>query len=392
MSCALALRTVLCLIFLLISFGDSFATSQSKSSVFSKSSITNPDAFGTSTGMVVAQTSSPTVAGTTHPLPEQEILDVHQDPESGLLSIRANKVNRGQVMKKISKVTGLTVQSLDDDILRTPFEVNLKRLPLKQIIDRLLNDLNTILIYSSPPETANANGVSKLVKVLILSRKKGMTSGLKVVGNEDSDKTGKGVRVVLNSELGRAILGNKTSATRRILKALIESDTQAEREKAIEDLGRIMLDPSLYNQAGSGHLFYEALNALKQLNPESGEGFLTRLLETGEEAWVQSLAAQNLGELGSESSVDTLLSAFTSDNTLVRNAAIDSLAKIGDSRGINQLLQMATTGDSALQEFIVHAMAFAGDINSRAALRQAIATNRIPAEAVSQEVLNQLAQ
>ena len=191
----LALRTVLCLIFLLVSFGDSFATSQPESPVPSKSSIANPtpSPVEQSAGMVfpVALTSSPTVAGTTHLLPTQKILEVHQDQESGFLSIRASKVTLGQVMKKISGVTGLTVQSLDEDILKAPLEIDLKHLPLKQVIDLLLNDVNTILIYFSTSETANATEASELVKVLMLSRKKGMPTDLKTAQNKDPKKTGK---------------------------------------------------------------------------------------------------------------------------------------------------------------------------------------------------------
>jgi len=326
-------------------------------------------------------------------LSDQKILEVHQNPESGSFTIRAHKISRSEILQKISEMSGLTIQSFDDEILKDPFNVDLADMPLKQIVNLLVEDVNSVFIYSSDDEVSDEN--TKLVKVLMISRKEGMPTGLKAIEQIDQDESAETqdeLQIVLNSHLGRALLGNNPFATKRILKALMETGTKYEKKMAVEDIGQIMADPAFYDQANTGHLFQEALDALKQLNPARGEAFLTDLLQNGEEAWVQSLAAQSLGEFGLKSSVDPLLAAFGSDNTLVRDAAINSLAKIGNDQGINQLLQAISTGDSNLQQLIVNAMAYAGDANTQAALNQAIASNQIPVEAVSEDVLHQLAQ
>lgn len=327
------------------------------------------------------------------PMPEQSILEVLRDKESGLLSIRARKVSLGKVMERISEVTGLIVKSTNPDILEELVEINLGHQSLEQIIDVLLDGVNSILFYSSAPATAKAMKTPGLFKVMLLSREVGGSAGIKTNQKEAPEKTKvQKVQIVMNTELGHAILGNNTFATQTILRALIETGTEKKIERAIEDLGTTLFNPSLYNQASNGHVFYEALAALKELDPDHGEDFLTGLLETSEEAWVQSLAATSLGEIGREWAIDPLLSAFAGNDPLVRDAAAHSLARIGDDRGIHQLLQAMKNGDPALQQVIVNALAFAGDENSKAALNQAIAEKQIPAEAVSGDVIYQLAQ
>lgn len=348
--------------------------------------------------LAVAFTSFPTVGQTVGQLPEQEHLTVYQDRHSGLFSIRASKVNLGQVMEKVSLVSGVTVQSFRQDILDDPVEVNLDQVSLKQAIDLLLEDVNTVYLYSSLSETGEPTETSELAQVLMVSRKEGMSAGLKVIGEkaleETVEKTGKinNAHIVRSTELGRALVSKNTTQVQKILETLLETGSVNEKEKAVADVGGIVLDPSFYNSAENGHVFYEAMKALKQLDPASGEAFLTNLLQTGEEPWVQSLAAQNLGEFGQESSVGPLLTAFANENTLIRDAAANSLAQIGNAQGIQQLLQAINNGDPAQQQLLVNAMAYAGDTNTKAALSDAIATNQIPAEAVTPDALSQLAQ
>jgi hypothetical protein len=343
--------------------------------------------------------SSPAIGATPSQV-EQSILEVIQNKETRLISVRAKDVSLKNVMQKISQVTGLIVKSSSRGILDEQVQIDLKGLTLKQTIDRLLYGVNSVFFYSSEPATGKKT-TPELVKIMLISRKESLPSG--TIANHETEQgktrqaraylSGKSkLKSILLTRLGRAILGNNPSVTKRIIQQLLETGTEEEVKEAITALGDIVLDPSLYNQASNGHVFYEALEAFKKLDPQGGSAYLDNLLQAGGEPWIQSLAIQGLGEIGQSSSTASLISAFASSDPLIQNAAINSLAKIGDSQGIQQLLQATKSGDPALQQTIVSALAFSGNANSSSALSLAIAENQIPATAVSADITEQLAQ
>jgi len=347
-----------------------------------------------------AATFSSAVEGATSLQAEQGTLEVLQDKNSNLISVHAKDVTLDNVMTRIAEVTGLVVKTSNRGILDEQVQINLSNLTLKQTIDRLLYGVNSVFFYSSEPATGKET-TPELVKIMLLSRKESLPSG--TIANHDARqgktkqarayRSGKStLKSILLTRLGRAILGNNPSATKRIIQQLLETGTEEEIKEAIAALGDIMLDPSLYNQASNGHVFYEALEAFKKLDPQGGASYLANLLQAGGEPWVQALAIQGLGEIGQSSSTASLMSAFTSNDPLIQNAAINSLAKIGDSQGIQQLLQATKSSDPALQQTIVSALAFSGNANSSSALSLAITENQIPAAAVSEDVIEQLAQ
>ena len=148
---------------------------------------------------------------------------------------------------------------------------------------------------SKPTQTATP----RLTKVMLLSRKEGLPAA--TISNQ-SQESGRGIdirspaketllKTILATELGRSILEDNSFATQRILQQLLETGTPEEIKTAVEAMGNLMLDPSFYGQASNGHAFYEALSALKKLDCKGTENYLTKLLQTSEEPWVQSLAA-----------------------------------------------------------------------------------------------------
>ena len=311
---------------------------------------------------------------------EQDI--VVRDQKSGLLSIQADNISLTEVMERVSAVTGLIVKTSNPNILNEYVTINLKDVSLKQVVDRLLYGVNSVFFYSSK-KTKTA---PKLTKVMLLSRKEGLPAG--VIANSQGVAEKNKLPTGMNTVPGRFLLANNYSALRNLISAL---KTKEAREQIAKDLGSILLNPAHYSQASNGHIFYEALKALKQADSKAAEDYLTNLLESSDEAWVQSLAVRSLGETGGQNAVGPLITAFASTDPSVRNAAALSLARTGNSRGIQQLLQATQSGDLASQQRIVNALAY-GDANSQAALSQAIASNQIPAEAVSEDVAYQLSQ
>ncbi len=313
-------------------------------------------------------------------LAPQIILEVRQDKQSGLLSVNARGVTLGEVMEKISEVTGLIVTSINEELLQEPVQIYLKDIPLKQAIDRLLFNVNSIYLYSSIPATKKENTSKDLFKVMLMSKKEELPKGIQTQRTKEAEAAK--LQVVMGTDLGRAILGGGATTTKQILNELLETGTEKEIKKAIADLEKVLLLPTLYNHAGTGSVFFESLNALKKLDSETAEYTLTNLLETGEESWIQSLAAENLGEVGGEDSIDPLIAAAESEDPLVRDAAVYSLAKIGDGRGIELLLHKIEEGEPAVQQAVVNTMASSENESTKAALNQ-IETEVTPQDVVS---------
>ena len=331
---------------------------------------------------------------------EQNNLEVLQNNETGLISVRAKDVSLKNVMQRISQVTGLTVKSSNASILDEAVEINLKNLSLKEIVDRLLQGVNSVFFYSSKALTEK-DETPALTKVMLLSRKEALPTG--AITNREKKLTNKAITAqaqqirlrllaIIKSPLGRSIMEKKLFATQSILKGLLETGTEEEIKEAIAALGDILAQPALYNQARNGHVFHEAMEAFKKLDPKGGENYLTQLLKESSEPWVQSLAAQSLGEMGQTSSIPTLAAAYASGDPLVKEAAIYSLAKIGADIGVGEIFKATASGDSGLQQEIINALALSSDEKSQAALDQAVAENLIPAESVSEEAVAQLTE
>jgi hypothetical protein len=92
---------------------------------------------------------------------EQNSLQVIKNQTSGLISIRANNVPLFQVIEKVSEVTGLIVKKTQQNLMPDLVKINFSNLPLRQAINRLLNDYNKISIQSDD---------GKLEQILILSK------------------------------------------------------------------------------------------------------------------------------------------------------------------------------------------------------------------------------
>lgn len=344
--------------------------------------------------------SSPAIGATPSSQVGQSILEVLQNKKTGLISVKAQGVTLDNVMRRISQVTGLTVNSSNTSILDETVVINLKNLPLKEIVDRLLQGVNSVFFYSSEPATGK-DGTPDLTKVMLLSRKEALPSHAitnqgKVTANKISKAQANTVRLrllaIIKSPLGNAILQGKMLETRRILKALLESGTEEEIQEAIDALGDILTQPDLYNQARNGHVFFEALDAFKKLDPQGGSVKMTNLLQSSEEPWVQSLAAQSLGELSQTNSIAPLTAAFAGNDPLVQDAAAASLAKLGAEIGVAELFKATASGGPDLQQKIINALVLSGNEKAQAALEQAVAENLIPAEMASEEAVAQLIQ
>jgi hypothetical protein len=331
---------------------------------------------------------------------EQSILEVIQNKETRLISVRAKDASLKNVMQRISKVTGLVVKSPNASILDETVEINLKDITLKETIDLLLQGVNSVFFYSSKP-VVEKDATPRLTKVMLLSRKeavpsRAITNQSKDVANNTPKDQSNPVRLrllaIIQSSLGRSILEKKLFSTESILKELLENGTEEEIKEAIAALSDIIAQPSLYNQARNGHVFHEAIEAFKKLDPKGGESFLTNLLQENSEPWVQSLAAQSLGEMGQTSSIPALTAAYASDDPLVQQAAANSLAIIGTDIGVGELFKATASGGPALQQEIINSLALSGDEKTQAALDQAVTDNIIPAESVSEEAVAQLTE
>ncbi|MEK9629122.1 MAG: hypothetical protein VW455_08870 [Nitrospinota bacterium] len=328
---------------------------------------------------------------------EQSILEVLKNNETRRISIRAKNVSLKNVMERIVQVTGLSVKSSDASILDEFVEINLKDLTLKETIDRLLQGVNSVFFYSSEPTTGK-DETPNLTKVMLLSRKEALPRSVitnrgkgeeKLKSKAQTNTVRLRLLAIVKSPLGNAILQGKMLETKRILKTLLESGTEEEIKEALEALGDILIQPDLYNQARNGHVFFEALEAYKKLDPQGGAVKMTNLLQSSEEPWVQSLTAQSLGELGQANSITSLTSAFVGNDPLVQDAAAASLAQIATDIGVRELFKATANGGPVLQQKIINALVLSGDEKSQATLAQAVAENLIPAELATEEAAAQ---
>lgn len=105
---------------------------------------------------------------------------------------------------------------------------------------------------------------------------------------------------------------------------------------------------------------------------------------------VHALAARALGDMGQESAVGPLMSAFDSHDSDVRDAAAFGLARIGGDTGRGFLLQVLRNGELDLQQSAATALAFWGDRQARAALKQVVAEGQLGKGAIPQNVMEEV--
>jgi len=320
--------------------------------------------------------------------PRQATLEVTYDAGTDLLSIQAHGVALGKVIQKITKKTNLTVKSLKEDLLEEPISLGVKKLSLEHAMKKLLQGFNSVFLYSPTPATKQISDTYQLVRVFLLSKKENVRSNAltepQSAGHQKKTPSKDG-------ELIRAIVANKPLAAREIVEVLKKKGTEEEIEKAVDALEETMIASLLAGDATTGHTYYGTLGALKELAPARAVDPLVNLLQDQKAGTlVHSLAARALGEMGQESAVVPLMSAFGSHDSDVRDSAAFGLARIGGDKGRGFLLRVLRTGDIAVQQSAATALAFWGDRQAKEALKQVVAEGQLGKGAIPQNVIEEV--
>ncbi len=336
----------------------------------------------------VALVSSWAAENLTHLPPRQGTLEVTYDAGTDLLSIQAHGVPLGKVIQKITKKTSLTVKSLKEDLLEEPISLEVKKLSLERAMKKLLQGFNSVFLYSPAPATKQISDTYQLVRVFLLSKKDNVQSNAltepQATGHQKKAPSKDG-------ELIRAIVAKKPRVAREIVEVLKKKGTEEDLEEAVDALVETMIASLLAGDATTGHTYYGTLGALKELAPARAVDPLVNLLQDQKAGTlVHALAARALGEMGQESAVGPLMSAFDSHDSDVRDAAAFGLARIGGDTGRGFLLQVLRNGELDLQQSAATALAFWGDRQARAALKQVVAEGQLGKGAIPQNVMEEV--
>lgn len=268
------------------------------------------------------------------------ILEVVYDHEAALLSILARQTPLDKVLQEISKRAHLSISSPNQELLREPISVEIKRLSLEQALKKLLEGFNSAFVYTAGSETRDATTTPRLTKIrlFIFSRKASISPEApgKSAKKEEKEKT---------AEALLASLTNKDSRAR-----------------------------------------HDTIAALKDLAPEQAVDALASWLpETDQQKRV--IAATGLGGIGGEQAIDVLSSALIESEPLTRQFVANSLAQIGGEGATATLFEAYREGDSGLGRAVATAILSYGDERSQAALARLITGGAVPQGGTAQDVI-----
>ncbi len=275
-------------------------------------------------------------------------LEMEYDRATDLLSIRARQIPLNTLLQEIAKKSGLTVESRKEELLRESVSVEMKALPLEQALRQLLREFNSALLYSNASAIRGAVPATRLVGVVLLSKKERAASQESLAPSGDP-------------------------GTNRIASV----DPAREKEKTTEALLR-SLESFAGAESADFSAYLRALNSLKDVAPERVVDPLVNLLLRSQSRQIRVHAASTLGEIADRSAIDPLAWAFRNDeDRLAQQAAMYSLVRIGGERALEPVFRAFGEGNSDLQQAIALALARKGDEKARERLAAIIASGRV---------------
>lgn len=331
-------------------------------------------------------------AGRSEPPPQS--LELSYDPDSDLLTVRADEVALESLLESIATVTGIEVTFLDRTGLDQRVSVDFSRMALDKVVERLLRGFDKSFLHTPRDGPKHQPQLSRVI-VAGLRR---VTPKWPEFANRPGELAG--------------------ARARRIADAVAKSDRREERDAATEVLISLLDE--------SDRPTYDlAVRTLRELNPERAidelEQRLEREAESGDDTREVSerriVAAAGLGTLlektplgefpaetqethrdevaeeqppppNAANAIDALMKAFADYDPAARMAAAQSLARAGDPRANNFLLE-AVSDDANMQKKVsaASALAFHGDPSVRDTLKHAIDQGTITGAGITQVVI-----
>ncbi len=270
-----------------------------------------------------------------------ETASVAYDASRDLLSIRANFIPLGDLVRRISKKTSISIKVLSKKLLDEEIRFQIENKPLEAALKKLFKDrYNATYSYSAKKTTGKLTSRPRLSKIFILSRIAGTSPDRQNAGSPLSDGAAKITVSSLSSE--------PATASASVPESRPESNTDAGALlAAIEDkLGN--WHPS--NTPEDLENLKKDLEKLKELAPEQKPDpaaiapvvdSLAGVLKDSElDTSLRVNAAEVLGLLGSERAVGPLTEVFRRKERIVRDAAASSLVKIGSPEAVGAVFKV----------------------------------------------------
>ena len=116
----------------------------------------------------------------TAPAAKSSTLEVAYNHETKLFTIHARQTPLDEVLQEISKTVHLTIDSLQEELLRERISVETESLPLEQALKKLLEGFNSVVLYSSATDIHLQTSTPRLVKVFLLSKKADVSADVSV--------------------------------------------------------------------------------------------------------------------------------------------------------------------------------------------------------------------
>jgi HEAT repeat protein len=106
----------------------------------------------------------------------------------------------------------------------------------------------------------------------------------------------------------------------------------------------------------------ETVYLLSEFEDERVVEHLTRILLKDKDEAVRASAAEELGDLGDQRAIDSLIQALGDDNARVRESAAMALGEIGDKRAIPRLMKLLEDKNEDVRDSAAEAL---GEITER---------------------------
>lgn len=263
----------------------------------------------------------------------QQLGDIHIAMRGGLLSVETRNAPLDEVMRRIGEQADFTVVLADDFIDPPLISVSLQGVSVAEVVQRLVNDENRIVLYRSEGEQGNEQKVIYQVWLLGTS---GATNNFEI--NQDNGITGAGEE---------AVKSHKLTKLTRMLQPDQEVSTRARAAIALgaskNEQAVLALEPALLDRELAVRL--QAIKALGRIGGEQATTLVGNVfLQENTEQIERVVAAQVLWKLDNEIARNYLSAGAYDENDQVRRAATTA-----PSNSIRQPTKTSQVGGIAAQ-------------------------------------------
>jgi hypothetical protein len=245
--------------------------------------------------------------------------------ESDLLTLEARDAPLSEVVRAIAEQVGFETKFVGD--LAVPVSTSLTGVPVSDGLERLVSDIDRVVLYAPPREGTNDRVVSQL---WLFASNGAAASAAEPVALDDVEQTGDKTRAAAMLRLANADATEE--ALDRLVQALRDDEDALVRSRAATALGRLQdgralsaLETAL--EDGHASVRIQAIHALGQIGGERATMALGEVLLYSAQRSERVRAAWTLGRQDTELAQSFLDAAANDPDKLVWTASSTPLGR-----------------------------------------------------------------